>query len=141
MKTIIISIFLFLTIKGFSQTTDVLYVPSQKSLIVTYNNYSSIGFYVGGYVVTQVSNSYIYTTPLSILNRAGLNLTYKNRFSLMGGASIKNTQDSIHLKPDIWVKINPMRIIFKTEKGFDFSLGLNYSDKLRYGVGLSLNFW
>ena len=124
-----------------AQTTDVLYVPSQKTILVTYNNYSPIGFYFGGYIVSSISDTYIYTTPLSVLNRAGINLNYENKLSLMVGVFTTKNESSLNLNHDIWVKINPLRTIFKVKKGPDFSFAINYSDKIRYGLGLSLNFW
>jgi hypothetical protein len=58
----------------------------------------------------------------------------------MGGAYIQNFQDSLSLKPDIWLKINPLRTLLKTDRGFDFSFGINYMEKFRYAVGLSIPF-
>ena len=141
MKTIIISVLLFISVKLFSQTTDLLYVPDQKSLVVTYRGYNPLGFYIGGYFVTSFPQPYVYTTPLSIINRLGINLNYENKISLMGGAFVENHIDSLSLQPDIWVKINPLRILLKTQNGFDFSLGVNYMKKeFRYAVGLSIPF-
>ena len=57
----------------------------------------------------------------------------------MGGTFIKNYVDSLSLTPDIWVKIYPLRIITNTTKGFDFTLGVNYMDVIRYGVGVSIS--
>jgi len=138
MKTTIISIFLVLSMNCFSQTTDLLYIPKQKSLILTYSNYSPIGFYIGGYFITNFPQPYIYTTPISIINRAGINLNFNNKVSLMGGFFIESYSDSLSLKPDVWIKINPLRTILKTDRGFDFSLGVNYMKGFRYAVGLSI---
>ena len=85
MKTIFLILILFISISVHSQTTDILYVPSQKSLLLTYTNNSALGFYIGGYYKTSFPQPYIYTTPVSIINRGGVNITYKNRLSLMGG--------------------------------------------------------
>lgn len=141
MKNIFLIILLFLGTKVFSQTTDLLYVPDQKSLVFTYRGYNPLGFYIGGYFVTNFPQPYVYTTPLSIINRLGINLNFENKVSIMGGAFIENHIDSLSLKPDIWVKINPLRILLKTQSGFDFSLGVNYMKKeFRYAVGLSIPF-
>lgn len=139
MKTTLISILLFFSVKSFSQTTDILYVPGQKSLLLTYKGWSPLGFYLGGYFITNFPQPYIYTTPISIINRAGINLNIDNKVSVMGGFFIESFQDSLSLKPDIWVKVNPLRTLLKTDRGFDFSLGVNYMNKeLRYAVGLSI---
>jgi len=139
MKTILLSILLFFSVKSFSQTTDILYVPDQKSLLLTYKGWSPLGFYLGGYFITNFPQPYIYTTPISIINRAGINLNVDNKISVMGGFFIESFQDSLSLEPDIWVKVNPLRTILKTDRGFDFSLGVNYMKReFRYAVGLSI---
>ena len=56
----------------------------------------------------------------------------------MGGAFIKNYINNLSLTPDVWVKIYPLRIITNTTKGVDFTLGVNYMDGIRYGVGVSI---
>lgn len=141
MKTIFFSIFLLLTVTTLkSQTTDVMYVPSQKSLVATYNsNYSPFGFYTGGYFTTSIPQPYIYTTPLSIMNRVGISVS-NGQVSLMGGAYVQSYVDSLSLKPDVWLKVYPLRLLTKTKHGFDFTVGINYMDKFRYGVGLSIPF-
>lgn len=139
MKTIIISIFLFFTISVKAQISDVMYIPNQKSLVVTYNNLNSMGFYMGGYLVTSFPSPFIYTTPMSFLNRAGLSYT-NNKFALMGGIFAESFLDSVSVKPDIWIKIYPFRILLKTKSGPDLTLGLNYMNGFRYGVGLSIPF-
>jgi len=138
MKTILISILLIFSSQIFCQSTDILYVPSQKSLIATYKGYSPLGFYVGGYFKTTFPQPYIYTTPLTIINRVGVNLNADNKLSLMGGFFIESFVDSLSVKPDIWVKVNPLRCILKTERGFDFSVAINYMKDFRYAVGLSI---
>ena len=141
MKTIYISIFLlFVATTVKSQSSDLMYVPDQKSLVVSYNStYTPIGFYLGGYFTTSLPQPYIYTTPLSIINRVGLSFS-TGQISVMGGAYVKSYVDSLAMKPDIWVKIYPLRILTKTKKGFDFTFGINYMDKFRYGIGLSIPF-
>lgn len=138
MKTIITTIFLTLSLIVKAQTTDLLYIPDQKSLLLTYKGFSPLGFYMGGYFITNFPQPYIYTTPISIINRAGINLNYDNKVSLMGGFFIESFQDSLSLKPDVWIKINPLRTLLKTNRGFDFSFGVNYMNEFRYAVGLSI---
>jgi hypothetical protein len=140
MKTIITSIFLFICILVKGQTSDVMYVPDQKTLVVTYNNNSNgIGFYAGGYLVSTFPAPFIYTTPMSRFNRVGLSVT-NNKVALMGGIFAESYYDSVSVKPDIWFKIFPLRIITKTNDGPDLTLGLNYMNGFRYGVGLSIPF-
>lgn len=117
-----------------------MYVPDQKTLVVTYNNdYSGMGFYIGGYLVTSFPTPFIYTTPMSRINRVGL--SYGNgKVSLMGGIFAESYYDSVSVKPDIWLKVYPFRILLKTNKGPDLTLGINYMNEFRYGVGLSIPF-
>jgi hypothetical protein len=56
----------------------------------------------------------------------------------MGGFFIQSYSDSLTLKPDLWIKINPLRTILKTDRGFDFSIGINYMEEFRYAIGLSI---
>jgi hypothetical protein len=115
-----------------------LYIPSQKSLVASYN-YKQIGCYIGGYYVTTFPHPYIYTTPLTIVNRAGLTYVNKNNtFSIMGGAYIKSYFDEVELTPDIWVKVYPIRMITKDKTSLDFALGINYMDGFRFGIGVSI---
>ena len=140
MKTTITTILLFICLFGKSQTSDIMYVTGQQTLVVTYNsNYSPIGYYVGGYVTTTRPQPYIYTTPMSILNRVGISLT-NHKVSVMAGVFIETYIDEIKTKPDVWVKIYPLRIITNTEKGFDFTIGVNYMEGFRYGVGVVIPF-
>jgi hypothetical protein len=138
MKTLLATILLLLSLTVKAQQVDALYIPSQKSLVASYN-YKQIGCYIGGYYVTTFPHPYIYTTPLTIVNRAGLTYVNKNNtFSIMGGAYIKSYFDEVELTPDIWVKVYPIRMITKDKTSLDFALGVNYMDGFRFGVGVSI---
>jgi hypothetical protein len=140
MKTTLTTIFFIICLKSFSQTSDAMWVPDQKTVVVTYNNdFNGFGFYLGGYILTSFPTPYIYTTPASRFNRLGLSIS-NHRISLMAGGFVESFRDSISVKPDIWVKIYPLRILTKTEKGLDFTFGVNYMEGFRYGVGLSIPF-
>jgi len=141
MKTIITTIFLLITSNTYAQTCDVLYIPQQKSMLVTYQNLSPFGFYLGGYLKTTSSEPFIYTTPTTIINRLGLTLNYRNKISLIAGVNAKKLTYNTQISPDFWIRINPLRTILKVEKGPDFSVAIGYSDKVNLGVGISLNFW
>jgi hypothetical protein len=138
MKTTLTIIFLLLSITVNAQQVDALYVPSQKSLVASYN-YKQIGLYIGGYYATTFPYPYIYTTPLTIINRAGLTYINKNNtFSVMGGVFIKSYFDEVEFTPDIWVKVYPIRMITKDKTSLDFALGINYMNGFRVGVGVSI---
>jgi len=138
MKTLLTTILLLFSLTVKAQQVDALYIPSQKSLVASYN-YKQIGCYIGGYYVTTFPHPYIYTTPLTIVNRAGLTYVNKNNtFSIMGGAYIKSYFDEVELTPDIWVKVYPIRMITKDKTSLDFALGVNYMDGFRFGVGVSI---
>lgn len=138
MKTTLLSFLLFFSTSIYSQTSDILIIPDQNSLIATYKNYSPVGFYLGGYYRTSYPQPYIFTTPFSILNRGGILVGINKSISVMGGAFLENFSDSISLKPDVWLKINPLRIISKKKNIPDFSIGFNYMDGVRFGFGLSI---
>lgn len=140
MKKITTFLLLMVSLSLRAQQTDLLYVPDQSSLVASYN-IKQIGLYVGGYYMTSFPQPYVYTTPYSIMNRVGL--TYVNKddtYSIMAGAFIQNYITSVELTPDVWLKLYPIRMFSKDKKILDFSLGVNYSDGFRYGVGLSFPF-
>lgn len=92
--------------------------------------------------MTTLPQPYIYTTPISIMNRVGLTYVNKdNTYSIMGGAFLESYYDHVDMIPDVWLKIYPIRMITKDKKSLDFSLGVNYSNGFRYGVGLSIPYW
>jgi hypothetical protein len=138
MKKITFIVLLLLTLSVRAQQTDILYVPSQNSLVISYN-FKQVGVYFGGYSMTTLPQPYIYTTPISIMNRVGLTYLNKNNtYGIMCGTFIQSYPDKINLTPDVWVKIYPIRMITKNKKSLDFSLGVNYSNGFRYGIGLSI---
>lgn len=140
MKTITSLLFLIIPFMGMSQDADLMYVPDQKTIVATYNNnFTPIGFYVGGYITTTLPEPYIYTTPVSILNRVGVSLT-NHKISVMGGVFVETYVDEIKFKPDVWVKAYPLRILTDTDRGFDFVVGVNYMEGFRYGVGIVIPF-
>ena len=138
MKTTITTILLFICLIGKTQTSDIMYVPDQKTLVVTYNsNYSPIGFYLGGYYMTTFPQPFIYTTPISIINRVGISFS-NGQVGVMVGAQVKSYVDSLDLGPDIWFKVYPIRLLTKTKRGPDITIGINCGNKISYGVGLSI---
>lgn len=140
MKTILTLFLLFISFVGKSQTSDIIYVPDEKSLVVTYNNnYNGFGYYIGAYVTTTFPQPYIYTTPQSRINRVGISLT-NHKFSIMGGVFGETYVDGVNFKPDVWIKAYPLRILTNTKRGPDFTVGINFMKGIRYGFGLSIPF-
>jgi len=140
MKTTLALFLLFISFVGKSQTSDIMYIPKEKSLVVTYNNnYNGFGYYIGAYVTTTFPQPYIYTTPQSRMNRIGLSLT-NHKFSIMGGVFGETHVDGVDFKPDVWVKVYPLRILTNTKRGPDFTVGINFMKGIRYGFGLSIPF-
>lgn len=140
MKTILLTIFLLVNFICRSQIVDAIWVPNEKTLVGSYNGVSPIGFYFAGYYRTTTTNGFIYTTPMSVINRVGLTcINKKNQFSFMGGVRIKN---NLNQKPilihDLWLKIYPLRIFTKTSKGPDLCFAINQSETTNFGIGLSL---
>jgi hypothetical protein len=141
MKTTITLFLILVCSVLYGQTSDVMYVPNDKSIVATYyNNYTGLGFYMGGYITTSFPHPYIYTTPQSRVNRVGVGFTCNNKVSVMGGVFLENFIEDKELQPDVWVKIYPLRIILDVKEGPDFTLGVNYMNGINYGVGLSIPF-
>jgi hypothetical protein len=138
MKTIIASLFVLFSFSLKSQTTDILLIPKQNSLLATYTSRSFVGTYVGGFYVTSFPQPYIYTTPLTILNRVGVVLG-NNKISLMVGIYGDYLTLYSNVKPDLWIKINPIRTLIKSDAILDLSFALNYSQNINYGVGVSIS--
>ena len=138
MKKTLITILLLFSVIVKAQQVDVLYISNQKSLVGSYN-YKQIGVYVGGYYVTSFPQPYIYTTPLSIMNRVGLTYVNKeNTFSVMGGVYLESYFDHVDMTPDIWVKFYPIRMCTKDKPEYDFVIGLNYMNGFNIGIGISI---
>jgi hypothetical protein len=140
MKTTLTLIFIFICsiVKG--QNCDIMYLPDEKSVVATYNNnYNGLGFYVGGYITTSFPQPYVYTTPQSRFNRVGVSLT-SGKVSVMGGAFIETYYDNVKFTPDIWVKIYPLRILLDVKEGLDLTLGVNYMNGTKIGLGLAIPF-
>jgi hypothetical protein len=117
-----------------------MYVPEEKSLVVTYNNnYNGFGYYIGAYVTTTFPQPYIYTTPQSRMNRIGLSLSNR-KFSVMGGVFAETYADRIDFKPDVWVKAYPLRILTNLKHIPDATIGVNFMQGIRYGFGISIPF-
>lgn len=141
MKTTITTLLLLVSSVIYGQTSDVMYIPNDRSIVATYNNnYNGLGFYVGGYITTSFPQPYIYTTPQSRFNRVGVSLSFNNKISVMGGTYLENFSSEINFQPDVWVKIYPLRILLDVERGPDFTLGVNYMNGINYGVGISIPF-
>lgn len=141
MKTTITTLLLLVSSVIYGQTSDIMYVPNDRSVVATYNNnYNGLGFYLGGYITTSFPQPYIYTTPQSRINRVGVSLSFNNKISVMGGTYLENFSSEINFQPDVWVKIYPLRILLDVERGPDFTLGINYMNGINYGVGLSIPF-
>ena len=140
MKTTILILFTSFCLSSYSQTSDILWVPDQKSIVASMRpHHSPLGLYVGGYYTKKFPSPYIYTTPISIINRAGINFVGpKQQWGIMGGVYLENTEDYKNLKPDLWIKFYPLKMITGATTGFDFSIGLNYMDGVRYGIGISI---
>lgn len=140
MKTTLTLFLLFISLIGKSQTSDVMYVPEQKSLVVTYNNnYNGFGYYIGGYITSSFPQPYIYTTPQSRMNRVGLSFS-NSKVSVMGGVFAETFVDRIEFAPDVWVKAYPLRLLTNLKRIPDVTVGVNFMKGVRYGFGISIPF-
>lgn len=128
-------------ISGKSQSSDIIYLPTEKSLVASYNfNYTHAGIYIGGGFMTSFPTPYVYTTPSFRINRVGISLGGP-KINFMGGVNLQSHKmDSLKVRPDLWVKVYPLRIITNTKEGFDFILAGNYMNGWRYGLGVTIPF-
>lgn len=140
MKNIITFILLILTLSVKGQQTDVMYSPKDNSIIGTYN-FRQVGMYVGAYYITTNPQPFMYTTPLTIMNRIGMTYVNKeNTYSIMVGGFFNKKTIETDVIPDFWLKIFPLRTITKNSKLLDITLGVNYSNNINYAVGISVPF-
>jgi len=87
--------------------------------------------------MTTFPQPFIYTTPISIINRVGISFS-NGQVGVMVGVQVKSYVDSLDLGPDIWFKVYPIRLLTKTKRGPDITIGINCGNKISYGVGLSI---
>lgn len=140
MKTTLTLFLLFISFIAKSQTSDIMYVPEEKSLVVTYNNnYNGFGYYIGAYVTSSFPQPYIYTTPQSRMNRVGISLS-NNKLSIMAGVFAETYVDRIDFNSDVWIKVYPLRVITNMKRIPDVTLGVNIMQGIRYGFGVSIPF-
>jgi hypothetical protein len=132
MKTTLLSFFFFLCTTSYSQTTDILYLPKDKTAVASLRyGFSPIGIYAGGYITKNFPVPFTYTTPLSVLNRVGISITgSQNKWGIMIGTKLENYVDKLEAKPDIWINFYPLKTLFRTPNGFDFIFSLNYQSDL-----------
>lgn len=142
MKTTLLVFFFFFYLKSYSQTTEIIYLPREKTAVATLRyGFRPIGVYAGGFITKRFPEPFIYRTPVSFINRVGLTVNGNgNKWGIMMGAKIDSYEDKIEVKPDMWINFYPLRTIFNTPNGFDFVLSLNYQNNLTYGVGISIPF-
>jgi len=135
-KILVFLIFFPFVSKG--QSCDLIYLPKSQNLVASYNfNNIPVGMYVGGYIKTSFPSPFIYTTPISYLNRIGISITNR-KMDFMFGGFIESYRDSIKITPDFWLKIHTLKIITNTANGFDFVIALNYMKKTNLGIGISI---
>lgn len=142
MKTTISILFTFFCLSCFSQTSDILWVGDQKTLVGSTRPYHSpIGLYVGGFYTKELPSPYIYRTPMSIINRVGVDIVgSKQKWGVMVGGFLSDGEDSEEVILDLWFKLYPLKILTNTSKGFDFVVAVNYMEGVRWGVGISIPF-
>jgi hypothetical protein len=140
MKTTILILFTFFCLSSYSQTSDIIWVPSQKSVVATLRPYhSQFGWYMGGFHTLVLPQPYMYRTPLSLFNRVGVNFVPQSqKFSVMGGVFISSLEERYDTKPDLWFNFYPLRSITNQKSSFDFCISVNYMEGINLGVGVSI---
>ncbi len=135
----ILSVLVGLSLKGQS-TTDLLYVPLDNTLLVSYKP-SYVGFYVGGKYMTSYPQPYLYTTPMAFVNRFGADISLIKDLSLMVGAEVPMyTTPSLgqQYKPEVWLKSRVVGTIRQNRQRYDLSLCLKIDRIFLYGIGITI---
>jgi hypothetical protein len=139
MKQILILLTFLISITAKSQSSAIVYVPIDYSVIGIYKPNQKTGFYLGGRYVFSVPAQYSYTTPYSYVNRFGVDVSLKRGTSLMGGGCFTEAPSFINTKfiPELWVKSNLVQLFTNKDKDLDLTLMARISKEFYYGLGLN----
>jgi hypothetical protein len=139
MKQILILLTFLISITAKSQSSAIVYVPIDYSVIGIYKPNQKTGFYLGGRYVFSVPAQYSYTTPYSYVNRFGVDVSLKCGTSLMGGGCFTDAPSFINTKfiPELWVRSNLVQLFTNKDKDLDLTLMARISKEFYYGLGLN----
>lgn len=122
------------------QSTDIIYVPTDNTLLVTYKT-GIVGLYIGGKYMTAYPAPYLYTTPSAFVNRFGADISLFKDVSMLVGAQVPMYTTSwigIQYTPEVWLKSRVVGTILQKKLRYDLSLLLQINKNPHYGVGVCI---
>ena len=143
MKTIITTIMLFLTINLWGQYSGITYFPTEGSFMVSMENSDGNGWGIhagGGYNMFIVTNPVNSMNPNPYLDRFGINYGILKSGIVIGTGIKFNTLPNTDkdLRPEVWVKLHPLKLITQNRNQWDVSVTYSISEKRYWGFGLAI---
>lgn len=121
-----------------AQSTDIIYVPNDNTLIVSYKT-EIVGLYIGGKYMTAYPAPYLYTTPSAFVNRFGTDISLFKDVSVLVGTKVPMYTTSwigIQYKPEVWLKSHVVGTILQKKMRYDLTTILQISKTPYYGIGV-----
>lgn len=140
MKWVGVLLFWILGISSRAQSSDIVYVPGDNTLIVTYKT-EFVGLYIGGKYMTSYPAPYLYTTPSAFVNRFGADISLFKDVSVLVGAQVPMYTTSwigIQYKPEVWVKTRVVGTILQKKLRYDLTIFLQIIEPPYYGIGVCI---
>jgi hypothetical protein len=140
MKWVGLLLLWILGINSRAQSSDIIYVPDDNTLIVTYKT-EIVGLYIGGKYITSYPAPYLYTTPSAFVNRFGAGISLFKDVSVLVGAQVPMYTTSwigIQYKPEVWVKSRVVGTIIQKKLRYDLNTLLQISKTPYYGIGVCI---
>lgn len=140
MKWVGVLLFWILGISSRAQSSDIVYVPGDNTLIVTYKT-EFVGLYIGGKYMTSYPAPYLYTTPSAFVNRFGADISLFKDVSVLVGAQVPMYTTSwigIQYKPEVWVKSRVVGTILQKKLRYDLTIFLQIIEPPYYGIGVCI---
>jgi hypothetical protein len=143
MKTIITTIMLFLTINLWGQYSGITYFPNEGSFMVSMENSDGKGWGIhagGGYNMFIVTNPVNSMNPNPYLDRFGINYGILKSGIVIGTGIKFNTLPNTDkdLRPEVWIKLHPLKLITQNRNQWDVSVTYSISEKRYWGFGLAI---
>lgn len=145
MRRTILLLLLFMSIKGYSQSSTVGFIPETQSIVLCTDNinltteYSPFGLYTIWEPEQLLSASdYRYGIPQTL----GVNVAlFQNSVNVGGGGTIVwLPNDEVEIKPNVLLRFHPLKMLTQNNRMTDVSLMLNISDEVNFGIGLSFRY-
>ena len=145
MRRTILLLLLFMSIKGYSQSSTVGFIPETQSIVLCTDNinltteYSPFGLYTIWEPEQLLSASdYRYGIPQTLGVNVALFQTSVNAGG--GGTIVWLPNDEVEIKPNVLLRFHPLKMLTQNNRMTDVSLMFNISDEVNFGIGLSFRY-